>query len=174
MDRHVMADMEHQSYCNYSEASPKFTPHANEYFFMPADSYPTFCTDSASPLSVSGSDTSEAASYQSTSHQVSSSESSFPSSTTDSTDENANIKSRARRSSRSPKGKDVAQPTMKRRRMAANARERKRMNHLNVAFDRLRQFLPSIGDDRKLSKYETLQMAQSYIGALNDLVGVVD
>ncbi|XP_076368388.1 uncharacterized protein LOC143255892 [Tachypleus tridentatus] len=56
------------------------------------------------------------------------------------------------------------------RRLAANARERRRMHSLNVAFDRLREVVPSIGDDRKLSKYETLQMAQSYITALSDLL----
>ncbi|XP_064459162.1 basic helix-loop-helix transcription factor amos-like [Ornithodoros turicata] len=59
---------------------------------------------------------------------------------------------------------------MKKRRLAANARERRRMHGLNVAFDRLRQVVPSIGDDRKLSKYETLQMAQTYITALTDLL----
>lgn len=63
---------------------------------------------------------------------------------------------------------------MKKRRLAANARERRRMNSLNVAFDRLRQVVPSIGDDRKLSKYETLQMAQSYIAALNDLLEMIN
>ena len=52
------------------------------------------------------------------------------------------------------------------RRLAANARERRRMDNLNVAFDRLRDVIPSIGEDKQLSKYETLQMAQSYIGAL--------
>lgn len=59
---------------------------------------------------------------------------------------------------------------MKKRRLAANARERRRMHSLNVAFDRLRGVVPSIGNDRKLSKYETLQMAQSYITALSDLL----
>ena len=56
------------------------------------------------------------------------------------------------------------------RRLAANARERRRMNNLNVAFDRLRDVIPSIGEDKQLSKYETLQMAQSYIAALMDLL----
>ncbi|GIX90508.1 protein atonal homolog 1 [Caerostris darwini] len=59
---------------------------------------------------------------------------------------------------------------MKKRRLAANARERRRMHSLNVAFDRLRDVVPSIGNDRKLSKYETLQMAQSYITALSELL----
>ncbi|CAN7940324.1 unnamed protein product [Ixodes hexagonus] len=70
---------------------------------------------------------------------------------------------------------DVATPgappvVVKKRRLAANARERRRMHGLNVAFDKLRQVVPSIGDDRKLSKYETLQMAQSYITALSELL----
>lgn len=56
------------------------------------------------------------------------------------------------------------------RRLAANARERRRMDSLNDAFDKLRNVVPSIGDDRKLSKYETLQMAQTYIDALCDLL----
>ena len=54
----------------------------------------------------------------------------------------------------------------KQRRLAANARERRRMNNLNTAFDRLRDVIPSLGDDKQLSKFETLQMAQSYINAL--------
>lgn len=73
-------------------------------------------------------------------------------------------------SSHSPKF-PVPQPVMKKRRVAANARERRRMHSLNSAFDRLRKVVPSIGEDRKLSKFETLQMAQSYIHALSDLLG---
>lgn len=56
------------------------------------------------------------------------------------------------------------------RRMAANARERKRMQGLNTAFDRLRKVVPQWGRDKKLSKYETLQMALSYILALNRIL----
>lgn len=64
-----------------------------------------------------------------------------------------------------------ANPTvMKKRRLAANARERRRMNGLNEAFDKLRDVVPPMGDEHKLSKYETLQMAQSYIRALGDLL----
>ena len=62
------------------------------------------------------------------------------------------------------------QPVQRRRRLAANARERRRMLNLNTAFDRLRTHLPSLGSDRQLSKYETLQMAQTYITALCDLL----
>ncbi|XP_053730688.1 transcription factor atoh7 [Synchiropus splendidus] len=60
--------------------------------------------------------------------------------------------------------------TATRRRMAANARERKRMQGLNTAFDRLRKVVPQWGQDKKLSKYETLQMALSYIMALNRIL----
>lgn len=59
---------------------------------------------------------------------------------------------------------------LRRRRLAANARERRRMNGLNEAFDRLRQVIPSLDADHKLSKFETLQMAQTYISALRDLL----
>ncbi|KAJ9576234.1 hypothetical protein L9F63_006896 [Diploptera punctata] len=59
---------------------------------------------------------------------------------------------------------------VKKRRLAANARERRRMNGLNEAFDRLREVIPSLGEDHKLSKFETLQMAQTYISALCDLL----
>ncbi|XP_051950020.1 protein atonal homolog 1a [Xyrauchen texanus] len=58
----------------------------------------------------------------------------------------------------------------KQRRMAANARERRRMHGLNHAFDKLRSVIPAMDDDKKLSKYETLQMAQIYINALSDLL----
>lgn len=43
---------------------------------------------------------------------------------------------------------------------------------LNEKFlpNRLRDVVPNLGNDRKLSKYETLQMAQTYIAALNELL----
>ncbi|XP_014041301.1 protein atonal homolog 1 [Salmo salar] len=60
----------------------------------------------------------------------------------------------------------------KHRRVAANARERRRMHGLNKAFDTLRSVIPS--DNNKLSKYDTLQMAQIYIQELSALLtGVV-
>jgi hypothetical protein len=49
------------------------------------------------------------------------------------------------------------------RRMIANARERRRMHEINAEFDNLRSVLPVLSNDRQFSKYETLQMAQSYI-----------
>lgn len=68
------------------------------------------------------------------------------------------------------RGKCVNSTIVRKRRLAANARERRRMQNLNKAFDKLRTYLPSLGNDRQLSKYETLQMAQSYITALYDLL----
>ncbi|KAL0979794.1 hypothetical protein UPYG_G00189750 [Umbra pygmaea] len=58
----------------------------------------------------------------------------------------------------------------KQRRQAANARERRRMHGLNHAFDELRSVIPAFDNDKKLSKYDTLQMAQIYINALADLL----
>ncbi|TMW54489.1 hypothetical protein DOY81_000481 [Sarcophaga bullata] len=63
-----------------------------------------------------------------------------------------------------------SQEVLRKRRLAANARERRRMNSLNDAFDKLRDVVPSLGNDRRLSKYETLQMAQAYIGDLIKLL----
>uniref|UniRef100_A0A914L8D5 BHLH domain-containing protein n=1 Tax=Meloidogyne incognita TaxID=6306 RepID=A0A914L8D5_MELIC len=55
------------------------------------------------------------------------------------------------------------------RREAANARERRRMNHLNKAFDRLRNVLPpNFEEGRRLSKFETLLGAQEYIIKLGE------
>ncbi|XP_024876197.1 pancreas transcription factor 1 subunit alpha [Temnothorax curvispinosus] len=82
--------------------------------------------------------------------------------------ENAHITSGGRDPRR--RGKYVNSTIVRKRRLAANARERRRMQNLNKAFDRLRTYLPSLGNDRQLSKYETLQMAQSYITALYDLL----
>ncbi|XP_032312302.1 protein atonal [Drosophila ananassae] len=68
------------------------------------------------------------------------------------------------------RGKQISPVVKRKRRLAANARERRRMQNLNQAFDRLRQYLPCLGNDRQLSKHETLQMAQTYISALGDLL----
>lgn len=76
---------------------------------------------------------------------------------------------RGRRAKSSPP--PTLSPTvLKKRRMAANARERRRMNGLNEAFDRLREVVPAPDADQKMSKYETLQMAQTYIIGLCDLL----
>ncbi|XP_064091519.1 protein atonal-like [Macrobrachium nipponense] len=67
-------------------------------------------------------------------------------------------------------GREVTEVLRRKRRLAANARERRRMDNLNKAFDRLCAVLPKMYDDRKLSKYDTLQMAQIYITTLSDLL----
>ncbi|CAB4069273.1 ATOH1_7 [Lepeophtheirus salmonis] len=72
--------------------------------------------------------------------------------------------------SKTPPAGNVSETILKKRRLAANARERRRMDMLNKGFDRLRGVLPGLGENRQLSKYETLQMAQSYIGALTELL----
>uniref|UniRef100_A0A0N4Z184 BHLH domain-containing protein n=1 Tax=Parastrongyloides trichosuri TaxID=131310 RepID=A0A0N4Z184_PARTI len=59
---------------------------------------------------------------------------------------------------------------LRHRRQAANARERRRMNNLNSAFEQLRTVLPEMDSGRRLSKYETLQMAQQYIDCLSELL----
>ena len=64
----------------------------------------------------------------------------------------------------------ISDSVMKKRRLAANARERRRMDLLNQGFDRLRGVLPGLGADNQLSKYETLQMAQEYINQLTSLL----
>ena len=81
-----------------------------------------------------------------------------------------NCEKRKTRGRRQSTPKEIPKEVQKHRRTAANARERRRMNSLNVAFDRLREVVPAFSSDRKLSKYETLQMAQSYINALQELL----
>ncbi|CAL4252415.1 unnamed protein product, partial [Meganyctiphanes norvegica] len=71
---------------------------------------------------------------------------------------------------KSRSGRGVTDGIRKKRRLAANARERKRMDNLNQAFDKLRKVLPQPPDDQQLSKYDTLQMAQTYITTLADLL----
>ena len=60
------------------------------------------------------------------------------------------------------------------RRKAANQRERKRMNGLNDAFERLREHVPMLANnsngEKKLSKMDTLQMANIYIRHLAHLL----
>ena len=60
------------------------------------------------------------------------------------------------------------------RRKAANQRERKRMNGLNDAFERLRDHVPmlasSASGEKKLSKMDTLRMANIYIRHLAQLL----
>ena len=69
--------------------------------------------------------------------------------------------------------KNLYPPTatvMKHRRNMANARERRRMNGLNDAFERLREVVPNVNSEQKMSKIETLLVAQTYIKALAKLM----
>ena len=58
---------------------------------------------------------------------------------------------------------------LQQRRLAANARERKRANKINFAFNRLRKVLPGF-EDREISKYEAIQLAQDYIKQLVEVL----
>lgn len=73
--------------------------------------------------------------------------------------------------------KNLYPPTVavvKHRRNMANARERRRMNGLNDAFDRLREVVPNVNSEQKMSKIETLLVAQTYIKALAKLMDSID
>ncbi|XP_041366290.1 protein Fer3-like [Gigantopelta aegis] len=54
-------------------------------------------------------------------------------------------------------------------RKAANVRERKRMFHLNEAFDALRTRLPAFNYEKKLSRIETLKLAMTYISFMKEV-----
>ncbi|CAL4094203.1 unnamed protein product, partial [Meganyctiphanes norvegica] len=56
------------------------------------------------------------------------------------------------------------------RRLESNERERIRMHSLNDAFQGLREVIPHVKRDRKLSKIETLTLAKNYIMALTNVV----
>lgn len=59
------------------------------------------------------------------------------------------------------------------RRIKANDRERHRMHLLNDALERLRLVLPSMPQDQRLTKIETLRFAHNYIWALSQAVSVI-
>lgn len=73
-------------------------------------------------------------------------------------------------SSRHRRRNQVSEAVRRKRRLAANARERRRMDSLNLAFDRLRSVLPQLQNHEKLSKYDSLQMAQTYITTLCEML----
>ncbi|XP_062944463.1 class A basic helix-loop-helix protein 15 [Cynocephalus volans] len=52
------------------------------------------------------------------------------------------------------------------RRLESNERERQRMHKLNNAFQALREVIPHVRADKKLSKIETLTLAKNYIKSL--------
>jgi len=56
------------------------------------------------------------------------------------------------------------------RRIESNERERQRMHSLNDAFEGLREVIPHVNMERKLSKIETLTLAKNYIKALTNVI----
>ncbi|XP_041937931.1 class A basic helix-loop-helix protein 15 [Alosa sapidissima] len=56
------------------------------------------------------------------------------------------------------------------RRLESNERERQRMHKLNNAFQALREAIPHVRTDKKLSKIETLTLAKNYIKALTTII----
>ncbi|XP_074599371.1 uncharacterized protein LOC141853800 [Brevipalpus obovatus] len=55
-------------------------------------------------------------------------------------------------------------------RRAANIRERRRMYHLNTAFDKLRKKVPTFAYEKRLSRIETLRLAVMYITFMTDIL----
>ena len=55
-------------------------------------------------------------------------------------------------------------------RVAANMRERRRMIHLNDAFECLRTTIPSFPYEKKLSRIQTLRLAIDYISFMTELL----
>ena len=73
-----------------------------------------------------------------------------------------------------PRGRCERSGQRGRRRMKANDRERHRMHNLNSALDALRSILPTLPDDTKLTKIETLRFAHNYIWALTETLRMAD
>uniref|UniRef100_A0A0B8RYM0 Class A basic helix-loop-helix protein 15 n=1 Tax=Philothamnus irregularis TaxID=1899461 RepID=A0A0B8RYM0_9SAUR len=56
------------------------------------------------------------------------------------------------------------------RRLESNERERQRMHKLNNAFQALREVIPHVRAENKLSKIETLTLAKNYIKSLTSTI----
>ncbi|XP_009647828.1 class A basic helix-loop-helix protein 15 [Egretta garzetta] len=56
------------------------------------------------------------------------------------------------------------------RRLESNERERQRMHKLNNAFQALREVIPHVRAENKLSKIETLTLAKNYIKSLTSII----
>ncbi|OWF53644.1 neurogenic differentiation factor 6-like [Mizuhopecten yessoensis] len=73
-----------------------------------------------------------------------------------------------KKSSRRRKGVSARERNI--RRIESNERERMRMHSLNDAFQDLREVIPHVELERKLSKIETLTLAKNYIKALTNVI----
>jgi hypothetical protein len=82
-------------------------------------------------------------------------------------------KKRYTKSRQKTKNPAVVVKLKKQRRNKANDRERNRMHGLNSALDTLRDVLPTLPDDAKLTKIETLRFAHNYIWALSETLKMV-
>jgi len=60
------------------------------------------------------------------------------------------------------------------RRVSANRKERRRTHSINSAFSALRECIPNVPSDTKLSKIKTLRLATSYIAYLMDVLNKDD
>ncbi|XP_076996718.1 class A basic helix-loop-helix protein 15 [Tamandua tetradactyla] len=65
-----------------------------------------------------------------------------------------------------PAGPGGRRESSAQRRLESNERERQRMHKLNNAFQALREAIPHVRADKKLSKIETLTLAKNYIKSL--------
>ncbi|KAF7488815.1 Protein dimmed [Sarcoptes scabiei] len=75
----------------------------------------------------------------------------------------ANVQNRCRKGAITARDRNL-------RRLESNERERMRMHSLNDAFQSLREVIPHISKERKLSKIETLTLAKNYIVALTEFI----
>ncbi|XP_070543835.1 neurogenic differentiation factor 6-B-like [Ptychodera flava] len=80
------------------------------------------------------------------------------------------LKARSRLSSSNGRTRHNTYDARNNRRLTINERERTRMRRLNEAMDSLRKVVPHYPSDRKLSKMETLLLAQNYILALTRIL----
>lgn len=64
----------------------------------------------------------------------------------------------------------LAHPRSVKRRPTANRKERRRTQSINSAFAELRECIPNVPADTKLSKIKTLRLATSYISYLMDIL----
>ena len=94
-----------------------------------------------------------------------------PSDSGGSSNSEESVEKRARATKKaSRRRKSVSARERNLRRLESNERERQRMHSLNDAFQDLREVIPHVNLDRKLSKIETLTLAKNYIKALTNVI----
>ncbi|KAI0977688.1 hypothetical protein GJ496_002141 [Pomphorhynchus laevis] len=71
-------------------------------------------------------------------------------------------------------GFDLSDPRCFRRRISANKKERRRTQSINNAFSHLRECIPNVPVDTKLSKIKTLRLATKYIEFLMQILECED